>query len=158
MAFHFRIKSMRFEKSPAWREALSTSKDTSGASSCALVYIDEAGSGGPHNKRRDAFRYIEQAIALNRSLLVAGSRLDVATNVPGEIERYRSAVAADLRPHVFRINASLSLGKAYVSVHTHFRIDLIKQVGMAPTQVQKSACRAWKHLNAPACFLARARR
>jgi hypothetical protein len=41
---------MRFEKSPAWRDAFSTDKGSQiGAFLCVLVYTDAEGSGGHNN-------------------------------------------------------------------------------------------------------------
>jgi hypothetical protein len=97
---------------------------------CALVYIDEDGVGSPNNRRPGSFRYVEQAITLNRNLLALGlPRLTIATNVPEHIGRYLADIADVARPRLLPIRPSIALPKSTRFYSAHFKLDLLEQAG-----------------------------
>jgi hypothetical protein len=96
----------------------------------ALVYIDEDSIASLNARYGDSFRYADQAITLNRSLLALGlPRLTIATNVPLDIERYLAGFEETLRPELSIIRPSLSLPAGTRFHGAHFKLDLLEQAG-----------------------------
>ncbi|MFP3647288.1 response regulator receiver protein [Paraburkholderia sp. SIMBA_054] len=98
---------------------------------CALVYVELDGTGSPNCTNANPFCYLEQAIALHRSLKAVGlPGLTVATNVADQIERHLAEVDSDSRPHIFQLAAStLALPKITRFYSAHFKLDMMEQLG-----------------------------